>query len=114
MLANVYLHYVLDLWAERWRQTAGRGDVIVVRFADDFVVGFQHREEAERFLAELREGFAQFSLELAGREDAPDRVRPVRRQNADGSGDRQAGDIHFLGFTHMCGRTGTGASRFGA
>jgi group II intron reverse transcriptase/maturase len=60
LLANLYLHYVFDLWVQRWRQKQAQGDVIVVRFADDFVVGFEHRHEAQRFLAELRERFAQF------------------------------------------------------
>src|SRR5206468_12409223 len=64
LLANVYLHYVFDLWAQQWRNRHARGDVIVVRFADDFIVGFQHREDAERFQAELRERFARFGLEL--------------------------------------------------
>ncbi len=64
LLANIYLHYVLDLWVERWRKTQAKGDVIVVRFADDFVVGIQHREKAEQLLAELRERFAQFGLSL--------------------------------------------------
>ena len=64
LLANLYLHYVFDLWVQRWRRKQAHGDVIVVRYADDFVVGFEHRQEAERFLAELRERFAQFGLEL--------------------------------------------------
>src|SRR5262249_28374146 len=64
ILANVYLHYAFDLWAQRWRKTQAHGDVIVVRYADDIIVGFQHRAEAERFLAELRERFAKFGLEL--------------------------------------------------
>jgi hypothetical protein len=64
LLANVYLHYVLDLWADWWRKRFARGDVIIVRFADDFIVGFEEREDAERFLAEMRERFAKFSLEL--------------------------------------------------
>ena len=55
LLANVYLHYVLDLWADWWRSRHARGDVIIVRFADDFIVGFEQREDAERFLDELRE-----------------------------------------------------------
>jgi RNA-directed DNA polymerase len=55
LLANVYLHYVFDLWAERWRRRRARGEMIIVRFADDYIVGFQHREDAERFLAELRD-----------------------------------------------------------
>ncbi len=64
LLANVYVHYVGDLWAQRWRRTQAHGDVIVVRYADDFIGGFPHRADAERFLAELRERFAKFSLEL--------------------------------------------------
>jgi RNA-directed DNA polymerase len=64
LLANIYLHYVFDLWVQRWRQTQAAGDVIVVRFADDFVVGFQYRHEVERFLTELRARFATFGLVL--------------------------------------------------
>ena len=64
LLANIYLHYVFDLWADSWRQRHAHGDVIIVRYADDFVVGFQHRAEAERFLYELRERFRKFHLEL--------------------------------------------------
>src|SRR5947207_12253301 len=60
LLANLYLHYVFDLWVQRWRKTQAHGDVVVVRFADDFVVGFEHRQDAERFLAELRERFSRF------------------------------------------------------
>lgn len=73
LLANLYLHYVFDLWVQRWRTRQAHGDVVVVRYADDFVVGFQHRHEAERFLAELRERFAQFGLELH-----PDKTRLIR------------------------------------
>src|SRR6266545_1253476 len=62
LLANVYLHYVLDLWADWWRRHYARGDVIVVRWADDFVVGFEHEQDAQRFLAELRDRFARFGL----------------------------------------------------
>jgi RNA-directed DNA polymerase len=65
LLANVYLHYVFDLWADQWRRRHARGDVIFVRFADDYVAGFEHREDAERFLADLRDRFAEFGLELA-------------------------------------------------
>ena len=60
LLANVYLHYVFDLWVHQWRSRHARGDIVVVRFADDFVVGFEHRDEAERFWSELRERFASF------------------------------------------------------
>ena len=64
LLANIYLHYVFDLWVRQWRSRHARGEVVVVRFADDLVVGFQHRDDAERFWAELRERFARFGLEL--------------------------------------------------
>jgi RNA-directed DNA polymerase len=64
LLANVYLHYVFDLWAGWWRNRHARGDMIVVRFADDFIARFEHRPDAERFLAELRGRFAKFGLEL--------------------------------------------------
>ena len=72
LLANVYLHYVFDLWAEWWRRRCARGDVIIVRFADDFIVGFEDEEDAQRFLAELRERFAKFGLELH-----PDKTRLI-------------------------------------
>jgi group II intron reverse transcriptase/maturase len=90
LLANIYLHYVFDLWAQRWRQKQARGDVIVVRFADDFVVGFEHRVEAERFLAELRERFTRFGLELH-----PEKTRLIEfgrraRRNRENRGDRGA------------------------
>src|SRR5215468_9288070 len=72
LLANVYLHYVFDLWAEAWRKKIARGDVIVVRYADDLVVGFQNRADAERFLAEFRERLVRFGLELH-----PDKTRLI-------------------------------------
>jgi len=64
LLSNVFLHYVFDQWVHQWRQRHARGDVVVVRFADDFVVGFQRRDDAEQFWADLRERFARFGLEL--------------------------------------------------
>ena len=64
LLANIYLHYVFDLWGQHWRRKQGRGDVIVVRFVDDFVVGFQHRFHAQRFLSDLTERFLKFDLRL--------------------------------------------------
>jgi hypothetical protein len=72
MLANVYLHYVLDLWADWWRKTHARGNVIITRFADDFVVGFQYQDDAERFRGELRGRLAKFALELH-----PDKTRLI-------------------------------------
>jgi len=104
LLSNVYLHYVFDLWADQWRRRDARGDVILVRFADDYVVGFEHREDAERFLADLRERFAEFGLELHpektrliefGRFAARDRAR---------RGDRKPETFAFLGFTHICAK----------
>ena len=105
LLANVYAHYVLDLWAHQWRTRNARGDVIIVRWADDFVVGFEHREDAERFSVELRDRFAKFGLELNaektrliefGRHAARDR-------SARGLGKPET--FGFLGFTHICGKT---------
>jgi RNA-directed DNA polymerase len=108
LLSNVYLYYVLDLWVQRWRQKQAHGDVIFVRFADDFVAGFQHRHEAERFLAELRERFAKFGLELHA-----DKTRIVEfgrfaEQNRRQRGEGKPETFNFLGFTHICGRTRKG------
>jgi RNA-directed DNA polymerase len=108
LLANIYLHYVFDLWVQRWRQKQARGDIVVARFADDFVVGFEHREEAERFLGELRERLARFGLELH-----PDKTRlvPFGREAVRDWRDRggpKPGTFNFLGFTHSCGRTRKG------
>ena len=72
LIANVYLHYLFDLWADVWRKKVAKGDVIIVRYADDLVVGFQHRTEAERFLQEFRERLAKFGLELH-----PDKTRLI-------------------------------------
>ncbi|MDA8262197.1 MAG: group II intron reverse transcriptase/maturase [Actinomycetota bacterium] len=105
LLANVYLHYVFDLWAERWRRREARGDVIIVRYADDFIVGFEHQEDAERFLAGLVERFAKFGLELKA-----EKTRLIefgrfaaRKRKAGGLGKPETFD--FLGFTHICGKT---------
>src|SRR5262245_46325577 len=110
LLANVYLHYVFDLWVEAWRKKVARGDVIVVRYADDLVVGFESRAEAERFLEEFRERLAKFGLELH-----PEKTRliefgrfaaPNRKQRGEGKPET----FTFLGFTHYCGKRGsTGA-----
>jgi group II intron reverse transcriptase/maturase len=108
LLANLYLHYVFDLWVQQWRRTRAQGDVVVVRFADDFVVGFEHRAEAERFLSELRERFAQFGLELH-----PNKTRLIEfgryaDRNRRGRGDGKPETFDFLGFTHACGKTRKG------
>ena len=108
LLANVYLHYVFDLWAHRWRIRHARGDVVIVRFADDAVVGFEYRQDAERFWADLRERLAKFSLELNA-----DKTRLIRfgRFAAQQRKERGLGKpetFQFLGFTHICGRTKAG------
>jgi hypothetical protein len=112
LLANVYLHYVLDLWADQWRQRQAQGDVIIVRYADDFVVGFEQEADARRFLEELKERFRKFSLEL---HEEKTRIIPFgRRAEADhrngGGGSPPAFD--FLGFTHACSRTRKGGFFF--
>jgi RNA-directed DNA polymerase len=104
LLSNVYLHYVFDLWADRWRHRRARGEVIVVRFADDYIVGFQYRDDAERFLAELHTRLAQFNLELAAGKTRLiefGRFAAERRQKR-GLGKPQT--FAFLGFTHMCAK----------
>ena len=108
LLANIYLHYVFDLWVQWWRRKRATGDVIVVRYADDVIVGFQHRHEAEQFLTELRERVARFGLELHA-----DKTRLIEfgrkaDQNRRGRGEGKPETFDFLGFTHACGRTRTG------
>ncbi len=108
LLANVYLHHVFDLWAQWWRSRHAHGDVIIVRFADDFVAGFEYQEDAQRFLADLRERFAKFGLELH-----PDKTRLIEfgRYAAQARAARGVGKpetFDFLGFTHLCGKTKTG------
>jgi group II intron reverse transcriptase/maturase len=108
LLANVYLHYAVDLWAQRWRKRQARGDMIIVRYADDSVLGFQHLEEAERFLEDLRERLEGFRLTLH-----PQKTRLIEfgRHAAAERQKRGLGKpetFNFLGFTLMCGRTSTG------
>jgi RNA-directed DNA polymerase len=108
LLANVYLHYVLDLWVAWWRDHHADGDVIIVRWADDFVVGFEDEQDARRFLTELRERFARFGLELH-----PDKTRLIEfgRHAAWKRARRGAGKpetFNFLGFTHICGKNRAG------
>ncbi len=108
LLANVYLHYVLDLWADWWRRRHARGDVIIVRFADDFTVGFEHREDAERFLEELRGRFAKFGLELhPGKTRLIEFGRHAARNRA-ARGEGKPETFAFLGFTHICATSRSG------
>ncbi len=108
LLANVYLHYVFDLWAHRWRRRQAHGDVVVVRFADDFVVGFEARDDAEQFLTDLRARIAQFGLSLH-----PDKTRLIEfgrfaAANRRARGEGKPESFNFLGFTHSCVTTRKG------
>src|SRR5271157_5825169 len=103
LLANIYLHYVFDLWVDAWRRKCARGEVVVVRYADDNVLGFQHLTDADRFLTEFRERLGKFELELH-----PDKTRriefgrfaePNRKQRGEGKPET----FDFLGFTHISG-----------
>jgi RNA-directed DNA polymerase len=104
LLANVYLHYVFDLWVQQWRRTLARGEVIVVRYADDFIVGFQHQAEAEGFIEELRERFAKFGLELHSEKTRLIEFGPWAAENRRRKGQGKPQAFGFLGFTHICGR----------
>src|SRR6266700_3185478 len=104
LLANIYLHYVFDLWVQHWRKTKAKGDVIVVRWADDFVVGLEHQADAARFHKELAERFAKFKLKLH-----PEKTRVIEFgfHAANNRKRREQGKpetFNFLGFTHICGR----------
>ena len=108
LLANIYLHYSFDLWAEQWRRKHARGDMIIVRYADDLVLGFEHEADARRFWEELRQRLAKFGLELH-----PDKTRLIefgrfadRDRRRRGQGKPETFD--FLGFTHICGQTKEG------
>jgi group II intron reverse transcriptase/maturase len=108
LAANLYLHYVFDLWAQRWRRTAARGDVVIVRYLDDFIVGFQNRGDAERFLTAVRERFGHFGLMLH-----PDKTRLLEfgrfaAQSRQARGQGKPETFQFLGFVHACGRTRKG------
>jgi RNA-directed DNA polymerase len=108
LLSNVYLHYVFDLWAERWRRREASGDVIIVRYADDIIVGFEHETDARRFLDAMRERLAEFSLSLH-----PDKTRLIEfgRFAADRRARRGLGKpatFKFLGFTFICGQSRQG------
>ena len=108
LLANICLHYVLDLWAQQWRQRHATGQVIIVRYADDSVFGFEHKEDAERFLEAMRGRLAQFGLALH-----PDKTRliefgrrAIEKRKQRGEGKPETFD--FLGFTHCCSTTRKG------
>ena len=99
ILANLYLHYVLDIWVDQWRRKKATGDVIIVRYADDAVLGFQHRKEAEMFLEQLRERLTKFGLELH-----PEKTRLIEFgryavQHRNEHGKRRPETFNFLGFS---------------
>ncbi|MCP3104749.1 hypothetical protein LZ198_38375 [Myxococcus sp. K15C18031901] len=108
LLANIYLHYVLDLWFQRWRRKQARGDVIITRYADDFIVGFQDRSDAEQFLALLRERLRMFALELH-----PEKTRLIQFGRLASKSRARCGlgkpeTFNYLGFTHICGKSKAG------
>jgi RNA-directed DNA polymerase len=109
LLANIYLHYVFDLWVDAWRRKCAQGDVIVVRYADDTVLGFQYQTDADRFLQEFGERLGKFGLELH-----PDKTRRIEfgryaEANRKRRGEGKPETFDFLGFTHMCGKNRHGA-----
>jgi len=104
LLANVYLHYVFDLWVEVWRKKMAKGDVIVVRYADDLVLGFQHRTDAERFLREFRDRLAKFGLELHADKTRLIEFGRFAARNRKQRGEGKPETFTFLGFTHFCGQ----------
>ena len=103
-LANVYLHYVFDLWAQSWRRKHACGDLIIVRFADDVVVGFQTKADAVRFWAELIERMRKFSLELHPEKTRLLEFGPFATENRKKRGEGKPETFNFLGFTHICGK----------
>jgi RNA-directed DNA polymerase len=108
LLANIYLHYAFDLWADQWRKTQAQGDMIVVRYADDFVVGFQHESDARRFLEELRERFRQFNLELHAEKTRVIEFGRFASERRERRGQGKPPTFNFLGFTHACDKTRKG------
>ena len=108
LIANIYLHYVFDLWANRWRQREATGDMIIVRFADDLIVGFEHENDARRFLEAMRERLRKFSLSLH-----PDKTRLIEFGRHAASNRRRRGHgkpetFQFLGFVFICGKSRRG------
>ncbi|HKW91280.1 MAG TPA: group II intron reverse transcriptase/maturase [Methylomirabilota bacterium] len=105
LLANVYLHYVLDLWVKQWRRRHASGEMIFVRFADDYIAGFEHRQDAERFQADLRERLARFSLELKAEKTRLVQFGRYAAQQRAARGLGRPETFDFLGFTHICAKT---------
>jgi RNA-directed DNA polymerase len=104
LLANIYLYYAFDLWTQAWRRKLASGDMIVVRFADDIVVGFQNKLDAERYWAELIERFRKFRLELHPEKTKLLEFGPFAAANRQRRGQGKPETFNFLGFTHICGK----------
>lgn len=109
LLANVYLHYVLDQWVERWRREQARGDVIIVRWADDFIVGFQYREDAERFRQELNVRMEENGLKLNAEKSRLIEFGRFAAENRERRGEGKPQTFDFLGFTRISGRSKKGS-----
>jgi len=107
VLSNIYLHYVFDLWANKWRKQA-KGDVIMVRFADDIVVGFQYEWEAKKFLEEMEDRFRKFNLEVNAEKTRLIEFGRFAAGNREKRGKGKPETFEFLGFTHICGTTSKG------
>jgi RNA-directed DNA polymerase len=110
LLANIYLHYVFDLWVDVWRKKCARGEVIVLRYADDIVLGFQWGTDADRFRKSLGERLGKFGLELH-----PEKARRIEfgryaEQNRQRRGEGKPETFDFLGFTHISGKNGNGSN----
>jgi group II intron reverse transcriptase/maturase len=108
LLANIYLHYVLDTSAHHWRRKHARGEVLLVRYADDFVMCFEHREEAEQLLTLLRQRMTKFGLELHGEKTRLIRFGRFAAKRRQRVGERKPETFNFLGFTHICGKSRNG------
>ena len=109
LLANIYLHYAFDLWVEQWRGRHARGDVIIVRYADDWVAGFQFRDDAERFECAVAERLGQFGLALNANKTRLIEFGRFARTNRSRRGHGKPQTFDFLGFTHCCGKTRKGS-----
>jgi RNA-directed DNA polymerase len=103
LLANLYLHYVLDQWVMQWRREYAGGDVMIVRYADDFVLGFQQRQDADRFLEQLRKRMADYGLELHSEKTRLIEFGRFAVENRERDGAGKPETFNFLGFTHICG-----------
>lgn len=108
LLANIYLHYVFDLWANSWRNRKASGDVVMVRYADDIVMGFQYRHEAMRFLEELKDRFKKFNLEVHTEKTSLIEFGRYAVERRKERGEGKPDTFDFLGFTHMCSKSRKG------